>query len=159
VTVSGGGTTRVFDISGSPGLAVTIANLTIANGSVTGDESSTFGGGGILNEAGCTLTLSHAVLKNKTAKAANKTVDVFGGGLLNEGTAVVASCTFSGNQALGGGGGSFFGGFFAGSVGGAIDNFEGATLTVTDSSFVHNQALGSGAGDFGIGGAIESNAL
>src|SRR5262249_44636871 len=113
--VSGGGTTRVFHVSNA---TVSIAGLTIANGSVTADESTTLGGGRILNEAGSTLTLNRDVLKNNTATASNNTVDVFGGGLLNQGTAIVASCTFSGNQALGGGGGSFFGG----SVGGGIDN-------------------------------------
>src|SRR5262249_29615307 len=83
---------------------------------------------------------------------------VFGGGLLNEGNATVTDCTFSGNQALAGGGSSFFGG----SVGGAIDNFGGATLTVTGSTFTSNQALGASPGtnpvNYGIGGAIENNA-
>ena len=55
---------------------------------------------------------------------------------------------------MGGGGPSFF----AGSVGGGIDNFGGASLTVTGSTFAGNQALGAAAGNFGIGGAIENNA-
>ena len=148
LTISGNSASRVFDISN--GATVTIAGLTIANGATVGG----LGGGGILNEAGATLTLSHSALTDNTATAASDTVDVFGGGLLNEGSATVVSSTFSGNQALGGGGGSFFGG----SVGGGIDNFGGATLTVTDSTFVDNQALGTGAGNFGIGGAIENNA-
>jgi hypothetical protein len=38
----------------------------------------------------------------------SNTVDVFGGGLLNEGSATVTSSTLSGNQAVGGGGTSFF---------------------------------------------------
>src|SRR5262249_50695809 len=156
LTVSGNNATRVFDISASN---VTIAGLTIANGSVTADEVTNFGGGGILNEAGSTLTLNRDVLQNNTATASNNTVDVFGGGLLNEGNATVVSCTLSGDQPLGGGGGSFF----AASVGGGIDNFGGATLTVTDSTFTGNQALGAPAPspdfpNFGIGGAIENNA-
>src|SRR5262249_59691155 len=105
-----------------------------------------------------TLTLNHTALNDNQAIAAAEPpaneVDIFGGGLLNKGTATVVCSTFSGNEALGGGGPSFFGG----SVGGAIDNFGGATLTVTDSTFLNNQALGSGAGNFGIGGAIENNA-
>ncbi len=151
LTISGNHASRVFDINNSA--TVTLAGLTIANGSVTGDESATLGGGGVLNEAGSTLTLNRDAVNNNTATAASDTVDVFGGGLLNEGTATVIGSAFSGNQALGGGGGSFFGG----SVGGGIDNFGGASLTVTDSAFVNNQALGTGAGDFGIGGAIENN--
>jgi hypothetical protein len=158
LTVSGNNASRVFDISNSA--TVTIAGLTIANGSVTGhDDTGTpltsYGGGGILNEAGSTLTLNQDTLSNNKATAIfGATVDVFGGGLLNEGKTTVTSCTFSGNEATGGGGHSFFGG----SVGGAIDNFGGATLTVTNSSFTTNQALGAGSGNFGIGGAIENNA-
>jgi hypothetical protein len=154
LTISGSNASRVFDIGA--GTTVTIADLTIANGATVGDGATvgSLGGGGILNEAGATLTLRDAALTNNTATAASNTVDVFGGGLLNEGTAIVASSTFSGNRALGGGGSSFFGG----SSGGAIDNFGGATLTVTDSTFASNQALGTGAGSFGNGGAIENNA-
>src|SRR5262249_6600138 len=137
---------------------VTIAGLTIANGSVTADESSTFGGGGILNEPGSTLTLSHDTLTNNTATACTDKIHVCGGGVLNDGTANVAFCTFSGNKAVGGGGNSFFGG----SAGGAIDNFGGATLSVTNSTFTGNQAMGSGSvsgsGNWGMGGAIENNA-
>jgi hypothetical protein len=154
LTVSGNKASRVFDIGN--GATVTIAGLTVANGAVTGtgDENHplSLGGGGILNEAGSTLNLLHSALVDNTATAASSTVDVFGGGLLNEGTAVVDTCTLRGNQAAGGGGGSFFGG----SMGGAIDNYGGATLTVTGSTFANNQALG--ASDFvGYGGAIESN--
>ncbi len=147
LTVSGNNASRVFDVSNS--VTVTITDLTVANGATVGG----LGGGGILNEAGSTLTLIHSALSNNTATAASNAIDVFGGGLLNEGNATVTASTFSGNQALGGGG-SFFGGI----VGGGIDNFGGATLTVTNSTFANNQALGSGAGSFGIGGAIENNA-
>ena len=141
LTVSGSNATRVFDISGG---TVTIAGLTIAQGSTTGtgdpNHPSDLGGGGILNQGGASLTLDHSTLTDNTATALSHTVDVFGGGLLNEGTATVISCTFSNNKALEGGGTSFFGNdFFGGSVGGAIDNFEGATLTVTDSTFINNQ--------------------
>src|SRR5262249_4198140 len=148
-----GGVTRVFHVSDA---TVTIAGLTIANGSVTADESGplSLGGGGILNEAGATLTLRGVTLASNTATASSSSVRGFGGGLLNEGSATVLSCTFSGNEATGGGGGSFFGG----SEGGAIDNFGGATLTVTNSTFTDNQALPSDSSSFGIGGAIENNA-
>jgi hypothetical protein len=152
LTISGNSASRVFDVSNNA--TVTLSGLTIANGSVIGDENATFGGGGIFNEAGSTLTLSQDTLTGNKATAASSTVDVFGGGLLNQGSATVSSCIFSGNEALGGGGSSFFGG----SVGGAIDNFGGATLTVSSSTFTDNQALGAGSGSFGIGGAIENNA-
>src|SRR5262249_48092419 len=131
---------RVFDVGNSA--TVTIAGLTIANGSVIGDESGplNLGGGGILNQAGATLTLANCTVSNNTATASSDMVDVFGGGLLNEGTATVTSCTFSGNKALDGGGLSLFGG----SAGGGIDNYGGATLTVTGSTFTGNQALSNG---------------
>jgi phospholipase/lecithinase/hemolysin len=167
LTISGNSASRVFDIGN--GATVTLSGLTIANGSVTADESGplSLGGGGILNEAGSTLTLDHCTVSNNTATAVSNRVDIFGGGLLNEGTATVTSCTFSGDKALDGGGTSFFGG----SVGGGIDNYGGATLTVTGSTFTGNQALGNGTYtqtlggggingtfSFGIGGAIENNA-
>ena len=148
LTVSGNNASRVLHISNAA--TATVAGLAIANGATFGG----LGGGGILNEAGATLTLFHSALNNNTATAASNAVDVFGGGLLNQGKALVASSAFSGNQALGGGGTSFFGG----SLGGAIDNFGGAALTVTDSAFVHKPSVGTGAGNFGIGGAIENNA-
>lgn len=44
-------------------------------------------------------------------------------------------------------------------MGGAIDIFGGATLTVSNSTFTGNQAPGgAGVFNFGIGGAIENNA-
>jgi len=158
LAINGQNASRVFDISS--GATVTIEGLTVANGSETdcsdqlGSPLTSFGGGGILNEAGCTLTLNQDTLSGNTATAIADTVDVFGGGLLNEGSATVNSCTFSDNKVMGGGGSSFFGG----SVGGGIDNFGGATLAVTGSTFTGNQALGAGSGNFGIGGAIENNA-
>jgi hypothetical protein len=148
LTVSGNHASRVFHVSS--GATVALSGLTITDGATVGG----LGGGGILNEAGATLTLNQCDLTNNTATSASSVVDVFGGGLLNEGSATVTGCTFNGNQAVGGGGSSFFGG----SVGGAIDNYSGATLTVTDSTFTGNKALGAGGGSFGIGGAVENNA-
>jgi len=173
LTISGNNTSRVFDISG--GKTVTIAGLTIAHGkAATGggiDNAGTLtltnstlannqavggmGGGGILNEASARLTLDHDALTGNLATTSVGS-DVFGGGLLNLGVATVTSSTFKGNQALGGGSGTFFGG----SVGGGIDNFGGATLIVTGITFINNQAISTDKDGlfFGIGGAIENNA-
>ena len=60
---------------------------------------------------------------------------------------------FTGDEALGGAGTDEF----SGSVGGAIDNYMGATLTVTASTFSNNQALGAAGPFFGIGGAFDNN--
>ena len=64
--------------------------------------SGDLGGGGILNDAGASLNLTSLCCVNNQATA-GPNLDVFGGGLLNLGTANVTSCTFTGNQALGGG--------------------------------------------------------
>ena len=161
LTVSGNNTSRIFDIGN--GATATISGLTIANGASvnTGEDSSgnlvdatALGGGGILNQAGATLNLTNSVLANNTATASSNEVDVFGGGLLNEGTATITSSLFRGNQAVGGGGISAFGG----SIGGGIDNFGGASLTVTNSTFASNQAISADGTTWGIGGAIENDA-
>jgi hypothetical protein len=171
LTVSGNDVSRVFHVTS--GVTVSLSALTIAHGhasigggldnagnltirdSVLADNQSVggAGGGAILNEVGATLSLGHSVLANNTATAGSG-LDVFGGGLLNDGQATIESSAFHGNKAVGGAAFTFFGG----SVGGAIDNFGGATLTVAGSTFIGNQAI-SAAGPFaGIGGAIENNA-
>jgi len=153
LTISGNKASRVFEIG--KGATVTLANLTIANGqtSSTGTSGDALGGGGILNDAGATLNLTRCFVVNNQATT-GPNLDVFGGGLLNLGSANVTACTFTGNQALNGAGSTFFGG----SVGGAIDNFGGARLKVTASTFTGNQAKGAAGGFYGIGGAIENNA-
>jgi phospholipase/lecithinase/hemolysin len=171
LSISGAGNSRVFAVGS--GVTATIDGLTIANGQadqgagidnagnltvsacvLAGNRAvGGLGGGGICNASSASLTLKRTVLigNQATSTAAG---DVFGGGLLNEGSASVASSTFSGNQALGGASDNLF---FGGSAGGAIDNFAGATLTVTGSTFTSNQALGAGGFYYGIGGAINNN--
>lgn len=169
IAVSGGDATQVFNVAGAVDAA--IDGLTIEHGfalqgggidnagtlSLNGDvitdnqANTGLGGGGILNKAGAILTLSNSSLLDNQATAAAG-MDVFGGGLLNQGQATVTNSNFQGNQAVGGSGGSFFGG----SVGGAIDNYGSATLNVTRSAFVDNRAVAAD-GFFGIGGAIENN--
>src|SRR5262249_35367033 len=70
LTVSGNHASRVFDITG--GVTVTMANLTISNG--LADH-----GGGILNEAGASLTLSQVTLSQNQAVGG-----LGGGGLFND---------------------------------------------------------------------------
>src|SRR5262249_48477432 len=171
LTVSGNNPSRGLGIAS--GVAANLAGLTLAQGTALQgggiDNAGTLtlrdstvannraisglGGGGILNEPAASLTLKGSSLLNNTATA-GAGLDVFGGGLLNEGLATVASSRFSGNQALGGQSFSFFGG----SDGGAIDNFGGATLTVIDSASGNNQAISAAGPYFGVGGAIETNA-
>src|SRR5262249_39563960 len=141
-----------------PGSAATVSNSTFKQNSALGGAggaggSGSHGGGGILNEAGATLAVDHTDFTANQAQV-NATSDVFGGGLLNAGKAVVTSSTFSNNQALGGA--SFTA--IAGSDGGGIDNFGGATLTLTSSTFTGNQALCAAGPYGGSGGALENNA-
>jgi hypothetical protein len=159
LTISGNDASRVFDIT--KGATVTISDLKIADGMVdTPLESSpniniaTWGGGGILNEAGATLTLVNDTLSNNQA-AGVVGQDEFGGGLFNMGAATVVACAFTNNQVLGAGSGDAIGG----SAGGAIDNYHGATLTVADSLFSNDSVVSAdGAGYYALGGAIENNA-
>src|SRR5262249_4422102 len=94
LTVSGNNATRVFDISASN---VTIAGLTIANGSAQSTTDTTQqGGGGVLNEAGATVHLNNDVFINNKAS-------VVGGALWNQdgGTVTISDSIFIGNQAIG----------------------------------------------------------
>ena len=108
LTISGNHASRVFDISGMAKPTVTLANLTIAYGKTTstGTSGGALGGGGILNNAGATLNLTSCAVVNNQAVAGSapdgSRLDVFGGSLLNLGTAYVTACTFTGNQALDG---------------------------------------------------------
>ncbi len=173
LAVSGGGASRVFDISG--GATVTLSGLTITGGSADM-------GGGILNEAGATLDIIQATLTDnqalggasgnadggaieneagaslsivQTALVGNQTNSSnqsYGGAIYNQGNATIRSSTFTANQALGSQT-SF--GALGGSVGGAIMNVDGATLIVKQSGFASNQALGGSGGD-ALGGAIDN---
>jgi len=173
LTISGNNMTRVFDITNSA--TVTITGLTIANGQSTGQLPSSMvgqyeystspplysgagGGGGILNEFGSTLTLRNDTISgNRAVGAVGFTV--LGGGLFNLGTATISACTFSNNQATGGGALDNIGG----SAGGGIENFGGpnggSTLKVSNTTFSNNSAVAAGGGYyFGMGGAVENDA-
>ena len=130
ITISGGGTVRVLFID--PPAAVTIQNLRIADGHVSGDS-----GGGIFNAG--RLTLTHATLSNNSSfydSAADN--GGYGGALLNTGGIVdVTASVFSGNAAV---------------VGAAVFS-SGGNLTVQDSRFFGNAADAAG----GYGSAIYSS--
>ena len=164
---------RVFDISGS--VTVTIAGLTVANGeAVVTEYLGANGGGGILNEAGATLNLNNCILSNNVAilspatpsptspSAANASYgDVCGGGLLNQGTALLDGTTVEDNRALGGGS---YSAPLGGSVGGGIDNWDGGTLYVTNSTITDNEAIsaadpaGAAYPYFALGGGLANHA-
>ena len=155
LTISGNHNSRVFDIQPPSGVTttVTIAGLTIANGmvgTVVGD-----GGGGIENEAGANLYLSHDTIANNTAYGV-------GGGLWSRigATLTVNNSEFVGNKALGS---LTFNepeeGFSPGmgtTEGGAIEN--DGTGTVCNSEFTDNLAKSVMGTDGGAhAGAIAAN--
>jgi hypothetical protein len=64
--------------------------MTITKGETVGQA----GGGGILNDVNASLTMKQVVASGNQAIAASGS-DVFGGGLLNYGTATISSCVFT----------------------------------------------------------------
>ncbi len=134
--ISGGNTSRIFEVFA--GVNVTIAGLTLENGSGGGG-----GGGGIANSG--TLTISNSTISGNSADA--------GGGIYNLGTLTINNSTISGNTTIGGGGiynlgtltisGSTISGNTASGFGGGI--FNRGTLTINNSTFSDNMA-GSGLG-------------
>jgi hypothetical protein len=170
ITVSGGGTTRVFSISGA-GTDVTISKLTVADGratgaTVVGDFGPVTLGGGILNMA-ANLTVTHATLTNNQVRALGAGADATGGAIANVfgASLAVKHTAFVGNFARGddlsGSGAilndvqsnaviehSTFTGNQAtdgpgGNFGGAIGNYDGSEMTVRHSTFENNLARGA----------------
>src|SRR5262245_9602451 len=150
ITVSGGGTTRVFRLSGGT-TDVTLVGLTVAHGLA--------GRGAGIDHAGGSLAVSDCVFSDNWAVGGTG-VTALGGGIFNGAgsTLAVRDTTFTGNQAVGGDGGGGAGGY---GVGAAIEN-QG-TATVEHSTFAGNLARGgpgtsggSGVDGFGIGGAISN---
>jgi hypothetical protein len=97
ITVSGGGTVRVFEVA--RGAKLTLNNLTVTKGKAHccfGDTGETDDGGGIYNTG--TATVTNSTISGNSSN--------LGGGIWNEGgTLTVTNSTISGNSAHGGGGG------------------------------------------------------
>ncbi len=142
--IDGGGIDRVFDVFS--GVEVTLANVTVRNGSVTGD------GGGIRNDG--TLTIQANQIYGNTSSGD-------GGGIQNDsdGTIALIDSNISNNMAADDGGGivnegpdtlTMIGdGVFsntAGGNGGGIYNVFDATGTITESVIIDNSAGADGGG-------------
>lgn len=158
LTLNGSNLYRVIHVNSYNTL--NLANLTIANGSVTVLSR----GGGIYNDAFGTLTLTSVTFRGNSA--------VFGGGIYNEtsGALTVTGATLSGNSASSGGGiynagttasitNSTLSGNSAGDAGGGIYN-EGTTVIITNSTLSGNSAglsgsiANDGGGIYNNGGAV-----
>lgn len=125
---SAGGTPefRIFQID--VGADVTINDLTITNGHITGD------GGGVFNEG--TLTINDSFITGNSVTPAGSSAD---GGIFNDGTLTITNSTISNNSAGDGGG---------------IGNY--GALTITNSTFSGNQAVSTDT-SAAYGGAIYNN--
>jgi hypothetical protein len=146
VTLSGGGTNRLFTIN--PGVTLSLRGLNLTQGNHQGANGRD---GGAL-EAG------------ESGKPG------FGAAIFNDGGTLIAiQVTFSSNQVAGGNGGQgAVGGFFGttgrnggrggAATGGAILNRSGALL-LTNCTFTSNQAMGGDGGNGGDGasGALNGN--
>ena len=128
VTISGGGTSRIFTVSN--GKTVALQNLTLTGGNGVGNSSGS--GGAIYNSNG-TLTLTRCTLSGNSAS--------FGGAIynINGGTLTLTQCTLSGNSST--------------SPGGAIYNNSGSPLTLTQCTLSGNSAVIGGA-IYGVGNSV-----
>ena len=152
-TVSGGASSRVFNITGG---AVTIKNLIVTQGYTDLDP----GGGGISNLG--TLTLDTVRVTNCTADYRN------GGGVLSLGDLTLLNCYISGNQVLGlwSGGGvcvystgatnptaiftdTYFGSNDCGGPGGGLA-LDYSDSSITRCTFYNNTSTSSGNGGGGL---------
>jgi hypothetical protein len=148
LTVSGGNTSRVFEVGANT--YVSLSGLTITQG-----NSQAYGGGGIDNNG--SLTVSGCALSGNSAW-------YYGGGIYNSGTLTVSGSTLTGNSSLNGGG--IYNNFgsvtinnstlsantaYGMGTGGGIAN-EGGTLTVENSTLSGNTVLAGDGG--GCGGAV-----
>ena len=126
VTVSGGGSTRVFQVDS--GVTASISGLTITGGNTASN------GAGLYNSG--TTTLTDCTISGNTAIGGSVTNE--GGGIFNSGTLTLTNSTISGNKAFYGPGPQYS------SYGGGI--FNSGLLTVTSSTISGNSAAYLGGG-------------
>lgn len=138
LSVSGGGASRVFVVSGT-GTTVNISGLTITGGNATPILIGTTligDGGGILNTNGATLNLTEVNVSGNSATS-------LGGGIATRAILLVTTTTnitrslVSGNSAVAGGGG-------LSNLG--TDLISSAVTTVTNTTVTNNSALAEGGG-------------
>jgi hypothetical protein len=133
---------RVFTITG--GKMVTIGGLGIFGGYWTDPNWAT--GGGILNNSGCTLTLSNCWIATNTAftrSSGSERGAALGGGIYNAGALTLLGCTLNQNSALGGD--DYIGpqtGNSADARGGGLYNEGSGTTTMANCTITGNLARG-----------------
>ncbi|NEO85533.1 MAG: CHAT domain-containing protein [Spirulina sp. SIO3F2] len=118
ITVDGGNNSRAFNITITANNA-TLKNLTIQNGTITGN------GGGISHSGTGMLTIENTTISSNSASTR-------GGGVYSRSSIDLSKSIISGNEANSGGG---------------IDvSSASATITLTDSTLTNNSATGFGGG-------------
>ncbi len=160
LSISGGGTSRVFYQSGG---TTTLDGLTI-----TGGRAQTGGG---IDEVGGSLTLTDSTISGNTAVGnSGANIGIPGGAGTGGGIAVSGSAhlslsesTISGNAAIGGDSGYSATGGGGNGVGGGIAASASAVLTLSGSTIVGNSAEGgkgrgtTSPGGDGTGGGIAAS--
>ena len=136
---------RLLDVAS--GAALTLQNLTLANGLVIGDTGTDASGGAILSAAGaflavkCSVILSNQVIGGDGAGGLGGAG--YGGAVRSEGIANFENVVFRGNQATGGATSDSEGTAFAGGAqGGAVSSGKDGVLTVKSCRFTGNKAIG-----------------
>ncbi len=133
VTLDGLSEVQVLDVSSGGNL--TLNDLTIANGFISGNIGS---GGGIYNYDG-TVTIANSTLSGNSVSGNSDSGG--GGGIYNyDGTVTIANSTFANNTA---------------SYGGGIHNQEG-TVTISTSTIANNSAS-NGGGIYNSSGTVSSS--
>lgn len=137
VTISGGGTTRIFKNQGEVDL--TVQNITLSDAMVNGPRGSgpsdTNCGAAIWRHSDSKLTVVNVTFENnKASKSGN---DIAGGAIYSYGgDTIITGSTFDGNSAA---------------SGGAIGNLR-SNLTIVNSTFVNNHALEQNGGAVALDG-------
>ncbi|MEP7358116.1 MAG: choice-of-anchor Q domain-containing protein [Anaerolineales bacterium] len=128
ITLTGGGTNRLFVVD--PGASLSLQHITLTHGRVNG------GAGGSIYSRG-SLSLNHTRIQDSTGHAND-----YGGAIVAFGALHISDSTFSSNQA------GFGGAIYA-------DNFfNTARVFITNTTFNANHALTNTSFNTGNGGAI-----
>lgn len=153
ITVSGDNASRIFQVNA--GAQLTLQNIVLTNGLLTGDGSPAYDGGAIYNEG--LLILVHTTIQNSQTGAANS-----GGAIVTYGELDLINSTLANNMA--GNGGAIYARYAGAKVtistsalhdnkttnttngfGGAILLWDGATVNITGSNLSSNKANMGGA--------------
>ncbi len=145
LTISGGSSSRVFDVEGGTrGIDVTLENLAIENGLASGNgpNVASAGGGLLINDAGGTVTVSDVLISGNVAQGTAAAPAEGGGIAFLVGTGTFSDDTFANNNATAPPGGTGSGGAMV---------IVGGNVTLITDTIADNTASG---GTTSTGGGI-----